>query len=967
MQLSDNSFQLFRYSVRAPLLVLPVSIHLIYLLINSKRFLSSSGVSITLRAKSNNNILKTTLTKNDGFYEFKEVLPGDYIIEATHHSWKFKKSEIQMTVSDDNIDITKDSENNLSIFGYEVIGNVMSEGEPIHSVLFALFSRTRRTLLGYDSKQIPIKNMANDLIYLCHVSSDKNGLFRFPTVPVGSYVLVPFYGSNNIKFDVNPKEMSFEVFNENIRIDTVFQIEGFSVSGRVLVDQKGVPNAEVNFRDQTTGRQLTVTTQTNGVYNLENVKTGTYMISVVAKHMHFEPLLVKISPISAIIPDITPNAFDVCGTFALKSSPVNTQITILFKSKQFSESITSDLSDGFCVALKPDKYSITQMSSNKNFKLIASQTTISVKSEPILNLKFTQFTATLSGEITTKDSANDIQLKVFNQIDNQLTKSLKFSDFRKFSANRLEFKIENVLPASYRISVSKESDSWCWQSDTQVVDVVDKDITDIQFIQKGYILSLFFSHKIEFDLKYPSNKVEKLKVGSDQSLKHCVTETGIYTIVPKGCHKFSESPNEMISFDASKDSGKLISRTAVKHMVSANVLTNLNVTDIVLTVKIKSFGNEEYVTERIHLEQHRVIKAENQNLFEYLITIWAKPMVNLYLEPSSSQLLFKPNSFQTKVENECLENAITFSGKIGLFIDGQITPKLEGVIIKILNSEQILLTTKTDSLGKYMAGPFDSDLQLTVSAEKEGYFFRDVANKLGHFEAIRLSKVSVHVTDDNKEPLSEVLISISGGAENYRKNSVTPSSGKLTFNNLHSGEYFLRVMMKEYDFEPSSQMVTVSDGSDLNIQIKAKKVAFSCIGITDSLNGEPEPGVVVEAIGLRNIVSDAKFNCSQLQEEAISEANGSFRIRGLRPECQYAIRIKSSDERNKAFNQSIPRIHLIRVEDKDITNVRLIIFRKSTQMDVSGDVVTPFEYLPSIKVSQNSLIIFSICSKIFPL
>ena len=100
-----------------------------------------------------------------------------------------------------------------------------------------------------------------------------------------------------------------------------------------------------------------------------------------------------------------------------------------------------------------------------------------------------------------------------------------------------------------------------------------------------------------------------------------------------------------------------------------------------------------------------------------------------------------------------------------------------------------------------------------------------------------------------KKPLSDVLISISGGAENYRKNSVTPSTGILTFNNLHSGEYFLRVMMKEYDFEPSSQMITVSDGSDLNVEVSAKKVAFSCIGITDSLNGEPEPGVVVEAIG----------------------------------------------------------------------------------------------------------------------
>ena len=236
-----------------------------------------------------------------------------------------------------------------------------------------------------------------------------------------------------------------------------------------------------------------------------------------------------------------------------------------------------------------------------------------MKNEPILNLKFTQFTATLSGVISTKDSTTDLQLKVFNKFDNQLTKTLKFSDFRKVSTNKLEFKIENLLPASYRLHILKDSDSWCWLSDIHSVDIIDKDVSDIEFVQKGYILSLFFSHFIEFDLKYPSNKVEKLRVGSDHSLKHCVTETGIYTISPKGCHKFSESANELITFDT-KDSGKLISRTAVKHLVSANIITNLNVTDIVLTVKIKSFTNEEF-TQRLHLEQNKVIKRRKSNTF----------------------------------------------------------------------------------------------------------------------------------------------------------------------------------------------------------------------------------------------------------------------------------------------------------------------------------------------------------------
>jgi hypothetical protein len=43
-----------------------------------------------------------------------------------------------------------------------------------------------------------------------------------------------------------------------------------------------------------------------------------------------------------------------------------------------------------------------------------------------------------------------------------------------------------------------------------------------------------------------------------------------------------------------------------------------------------------------------------------------------------------------------------------------------------------------------------------------------------------------------------------------------------------------------------------------------------------SLNGEPEEGIVVEAVG--------QDKCSHFLEESSSEASGQFRIRGLQPE-----------------------------------------------------------------------------------
>ena len=53
-------------------------------------------------------------------------------------------------------------------------------------------------------------------------------------------------------------------------------------------------------------------------------------------------------------------------------------------------------------------------------------------------------------------------------------------------------------------------------------------------------------------------------------------------------------------------------------------------------------------------------------------------------------------------------------------------------------------------------------------------------------------------------------------------------------------------------------------------------MAYSVYGHTVSLSGEAETDVVVEAVGQGP-------ECDQYQEEAMSDAQGGFRIRGLYP------------------------------------------------------------------------------------
>ena len=97
----------------------------------------------------------------------------------------------------------------------------------------------------------------------------------------------------------------------------------------------------------------------------------------------------------------------------------------------------------------------------------------------------------------------------------------------------------------------------------------------------------------------------------------------------------------------------------------------------------------------------------------------------------------------------------------------------------------------------------------------------------------------------------------------------------MTFKSLSPGEYYLRPMMKEYKFNPSSKVINVQEGLTVEVKLTGNRVAFSAYGTVTSLNGQPEAGLLVEAQG--------QSECSSYLEEATTEENGNFRIRGLQP------------------------------------------------------------------------------------
>lgn len=253
------------------------------------------------------------------------------------------------------------------------------------------------------------------------------------------------------------------------------------------------------------------------------------------------------------------------------------------------------------------------------------------------------------------------------------------------------------------------------------------------------------------------------------------------------------------------------------------------------------------------------------------------------------------------------------------------------------------LEVLTLSNGQFKFGPLNGDLAVSLSAFRESYVFSEFDSERGEFKAHKLCEVIATVKDEQGNKLPGVLLSLSG-AESYRKNLVTGEDGTINFHSLSPSQYYLRPMMKEYRFDPSSKIIDVKDGETVRVELNGNRVAFSVFGSVNSLNGEPFADVVVEA--------RAEERCGQHQEESTTESNGQYRIRGLQPGCEYTIRVRSNNVNSATIvDRTVPTVRRITVDKEDIQNVNIIAISPLNYIDVIARVTASNnDYYKSLRV-----------------
>ncbi|KAL1445187.1 hypothetical protein MTO96_029294 [Rhipicephalus appendiculatus] len=737
------------------------------------------------------------------------------------------------------------------------------------------------------------------LHFLCTVTSGDDGQFMFPAVPPGSYKLLPFYKAERIEFDIAPRQAVFSVKHGGHRFPNKFQVQGFSVSGKVRVSEEGpgVPQAEVFL-----GGSRAATTDGSGTFHLENMKAGQYVIHVKAPGMTFDPFPVRVSPNTPELPAVVASQFEVCGTIEGASR------RIIVEGGKEPSTVIADSSGKFCAALKAGKYVLRPFVGKEEeasgLRFVPADMSLEVPVAKASEVAFKRFRAEIRGKVACIKECGQ-GLKVF-------LRAAHLPEDAETATAEVQpdgsFHFAGLSVGKYRLWVDRPE--WCWEHDraSGKLHAVDEAVSRLTLQQTGFRATVVSSHATRVEVVHTDDSAAALNLEVPAgSSRHCLPKQGTYAVRPVGCHEFREKD---IRFDTSQPTA--ISLTVARHTVGGIVIAEENVTDLVVMATLSGASAPVRVVPSAPVKH-----AGDKFLFRFSLML--APLASVELIPRSGRLLFSPPALRITVGNDCADEAARFEGRIGLFVDGRVKPPLGGVhvVVRDMAGNRPEVETESDADGRFLVGPLDSESKYDV----------------------QYAEVKVTVSEAGGQPLSGVLVSLSGAAD-YRNHSRTREDGRLRFPNLSPGNYFLRPMMKEYRFSPASKMLTVGEGATVELDITGDRVAFSCLGVVSSVTGEAEPGVSLEALGTGT--------CQGHQEEALSDNEGAFRLRGLLPGCAYQLQLKPGA--NPHIERAEPPKRELVVINADLTNVRVIVFRFFNQMDITGQIVTDPKHLPNLKI-----------------
>ncbi|KAH8269451.1 hypothetical protein KR018_003390 [Drosophila ironensis] len=878
-------------------------------------------VDVELRAEGGE--VRRSKTDANGIFSFTPIIPGQYEVIASHPRWHFAKSQHKVLVESGNTELPA---NSLVVSGFDVVGRFDASSQLPGNLGVALYAKKGQSLVPKCEKspKAPANNDKSDFesTASCFAQLDKSGEYIFKNVPSGKYLVKAVNLDAKLKLHLSPEFLELEVGKDTLQLKDEFKITGFTVSGQVFASAGGAPLKGALVK--VNGKKV-AETDAQGSYTLENLKAGTVNIEVESPQLQFAPLQVKAQINTAALPAIVPAAYEVCGKVV---SPKSHSVGLTKTGSTFHTTAKTQAQSGnWCAFLPVGKYTIEVITTDADkaagvqFYPVQQQT--EVRDAPVNGITFSQLRAKISGELqclpdaTATCTAAEVTLQALDATGQPTQNKWKAK------AHRGKYVFKDMLPGPYELTIPQGN--LCYESTRVFLNVASAEEEAPPFVHKGYEVSIISSHRALMRYTHvtgPSEQkapTETLKIASGVNT-FCVNKYGSYDFKLEGCHTYDSTlPSKFITPEPEQLQTLIIN--AVAHKTGVRVLSTEPTADSIKLV-LESEAGREVITPVA--ESHKV-----DGKFAYRYDTYLKPEQVLRITPVSDVLLFAPQQKEIVGGSDCVDIAFNFVATRGLILRGKVVPAIKDAKITLSFPDQPdlgSLEVLTSVTGEFKFGPIDESLAFDLKAEKESYVFSDYNRQSASFSAHKLCEISVVVKDEAGQPLNGVLLSLSGG-ESYRKNLVTGDNGAINFHSLSPSQYYLRPMMKEYKFEPNSKMIDIKDGETVAVTLTGKRYAYSVFGSVSSLNGDPFGGVNVQAI--------AHEGCPQQQEEATSEANGQYRIRGLQPGCSYSVRVVPDKE---TVERSIPAEHTVSVGNEDVRAINLVAINPLKIVDISARV-----------------------------
>ncbi|CAA0829041.1 Carbohydrate-binding-like fold [Striga hermonthica] len=926
-----------------------------------------SNVNVKLSSPSGDDVSSVSTTSM-GSYSFENIIPGKYKIGA------FRRDLNIEIKGSDEVELGFDNGVVDDIFfasGYDIRGYVVAQGNPILGVHVYLYSDDVLELnCQHDSGNAPGLGKA-----LCHAVSDADGMFKFTSIPCGTYKLIPFYKGENTIFDVSPPSMLVSVEHDHVVVPQKFQVTGFSVGGRVIDGNGNGVDAAKIFVD---GLERSIT-DTEGYYKLDQVTSKRYSIEVKKEHYKFErlndflvlPNMVSIANIKAI-------SYDVCGTAQTISSAYKAKVALTHGPENVKPQVKhTDESGNFCFEVLPGEYRLSAFAATPESapELQFSPNYIDVTvHKPLLDIKFYQAQVNIHGSVVCKDKCGPAVSVMLVRLDgkSQEESSVSLTD----PSNKFSF--SNVLPGKYRIEVkthgtgvSSGEDVWCWEQNSINVIVGVEDVDGNTFIQKGYLVRVISSHDVDaYLVKADSSHMNlKIKKGSNQI---CVESPGVHELhFIDSCISFGSSTWKIDTSDQSP-----INLKGEKYLLRGLInVKSKSKEDLPESIQLVILDDQETLVDSTVA---KLVSAEvdHSEVAVYEYSVWANSGKNLIFAPRDSrngvgkQILFYPKQQNVSVEQGgCQAPIAPFSARLGLYIKGSVTPPLAHVRIKVLAQTDSRISTlkqgdtalevTTGADGSYLVGPLYDDIGYSIDASKPGYYVKQIGQYA--FSCQKLGQISVRLysNEESNEPFPSVLLSLSG-EDGYRNNSVTGVGGNFIFDNLFPGSFYLRPLLKEYAFSPPAEAIDLSSGESKEVVFYANRIAFSAMGRVTLLSGLPKEGLSIEA----------RAEAEGFYEETVTDSSGSYRLRGLQPLTTYAIKIARKGKLdNTHIERASPEFLSVKIGYEDMKELKFVVFEVPEVTILSGHVegTNIKELWPHVRVEIRSAVDESKVVSMFPL